>query len=111
MLAFKTLYRIEFNKKKLTIKIIYICLPQQSVKHFDFFQMKINKIFNVKLYYSILIFVTISYISTSFVYCEQTKPEKYCKQRNNKLNEFDDDEYLLIDAEIDSTIVLGCKFW
>lgn len=38
-------------------------------------------------------------------------PTKYCRDKERLITAEENDEYLLISAEIDTIVVMACRFW
>lgn len=38
-------------------------------------------------------------------------PSKYCRNKERLITSEENDEYLLISAEIDTIVVMECRFW
>lgn len=47
------------------------------------------------------------------VICEDSRPEvnKYCREKVKLFDLDESDEYLLVDVEINSTVILECRYW
>lgn len=54
----------------------------------------------------------ISSVSTDIVSIDQfVAPTKYCRNKERLITSEENDEYLLISAEIDTIVVMECQFW
>lgn len=42
---------------------------------------------------------------------QSVAPNKYCRNKDRLITSEENDEYLLISAEIESTVVMECRFW
>lgn len=42
---------------------------------------------------------------------QSVAPTKYCRNKERLVTSEENDEYLLISAEIDAIIVMECRFW
>lgn len=42
---------------------------------------------------------------------QSVAPAKYCRNKERLITSQENDEYLLISAEIDTIVVMECRFW